>query len=422
MLPRLLIEPTVLAPLLKRLQSYHPILEKSIFGLSLLGIFTVTHLFIQQGRDFDRGCTGFSGLDVSQLAFDCSAVVSSGPGTFLGLSNITWGLGFYIAVAVLTFLIFQVGGVVRAGAHGVRLVGLTGGLLYSGYLVYVQVQLIGALCALCLISAGLTVLLFGAQVVVFFIDDALSEMTMTSRLFKRDLTVYVYLVALTAVLVGADLTYFNTLPSATGQGGQADRGSTSEAVCELDTDAEPVPDNGASLINFQDVTMGPSDASVTIIEYFDPNCPHCKTFHETMKQLVSEYEEEVQFVFKPFPLGRGSLPEIQALYVANQEGKFSEMLDAQYARQSRSGISKQDLRAIASEIGMNPDVLLSRIEQGKYRQKVVAQYKKAIDIGVESTPTVLVNGHFVQSRSSECMEMFIQRAQEGELGGPASSE
>jgi len=140
-----------------------------------------------------------------------------------------------------------------------------------------------------------------------------------------------------------------------------------------------------------------------------------------MKKVVAEYEGQVRIVYKPFPLRASSLPEIQALYVANKEGKFSEMLDAQYARQSRSGISERDLRAIASEIDMNPDVLLSRIEQNKYREQIIAQRKKALSVGVDSTPTVLVNGHFLGTRSYECMSMFIDRAKNGKLGASASS-
>ncbi|PSQ78608.1 MAG: vitamin K epoxide reductase [Bacteroidetes bacterium QH_7_62_13] len=406
----------------KRLQGSHPTLEKTVFGLSLLGVLTVAHLYIQHSRNFDRGCVGFSGLDTGQMAFDCSMVVSSGAGTLLGLSNTTWGLGFYICVAALTFAIFLSRGVGRALAHALRIGALVGGVGYSGYLVYFQVNAIEALCALCLLSATIVLLLFGAQLAALRANDAMSETTMNSRLFKRDLTIYVYLAAFTAVLVGADLAYFNTVPTTADETANPDRGPVSEAACKLDSTTEPVANNGASLINFQDVTKGPSDASVTIIEYFDPNCPHCKTFHQTMKPLVSEYGEQVQVVYKPFPLGRGSLPEIQALYLANEEDKFSKMLEAQYSRQNRSGISKQDLRAIASEIGMNSDVLVSKIDQGKYRKKIVAQYKRAREIGVDSTPTVLVNGHFVQSRSQECMETFIQRAQEGKLGGGAASE
>ena len=421
LLPTHWTEMVVLDSLLKRLPAYAPALEKTVFGVSLLGVLTVTHLSIQKGRDFDRGCFGFSDFNTGQVTFDCSTVVSSGVDTFLGLSNITWGLGFYVTVALLTLAIFWGSTVLRRWLQGARLGGVTAGLVYSGYLVYVQVGVIEALCALCLLSAGLTVLLFGLQGAVFVLDDSFFPTTMTSRLFKRDLTVYVYLAAFTAVLVGADLTYYNALAPAADEQADAERNQLSEAACQLDPGTPPVENEGASLVTFQDVTKGPSDADVTIVEYFDPNCPHCKTFHETMKTLVSEYQETVRFVFKPFPLRGSSLPEIQALYVAHQEGKFTEMLEAQYARQNRSGISKRDLRDIASEIGMNPDVLLSQVEQGKYREHVLKQRKKALDIGVSSTPTVLVNGHFVQSRSAECMEMFIQRAKKGTLGSTASS-
>jgi len=410
-----------LTSVFRRLQSYNSLLEKFFFGLSLLGVLTVTHLYIQKGRDFDRGCFGFSSLEAGHLGFDCSAVVSSGAGTFLGLSNITWGFGFYLFVAVLTFTIFQVGASWRRWVHGLRLAGISAGLAYAGYLVYLQVAVINALCGLCLTAAGLTILLFALQVAVLSMDDQSTETPMTSRLFKRDLIIYVYLVAFTVVLVGADLTYYDALAPATEERAQIDKEQYSGAACQLDSSTEPVENNGSSLVAFQDVTKGPSDASVTVIEYFDPNCPHCKTFHKTMKMLVEEYTEDVQFVFKPFPLGARSLPETQALYIANQEGKFFEMLDAQYARQDRSGISNQDLRDIASEIGMNADVLMSQVNQKKYRDKIIAQRKKAIQIGVQSTPTVLVNGHFVKSRSPDCMRTFIKRAKAGKLGSGSSS-
>jgi len=400
----------------KRLREYHSVWEQVLFGLSLLGVFTVVHLFIQQGRNFDRGCFGFEALDTEQMAFDCSAVVSSGSGTFLGVSNIVWGVGFYLGIALLTFAIFWGGRRWRAWMQGGRLGLLTGGVLYSSYLVYMQVAVINALCALCLASAGITGLLFAVQAILLATDLQSSETTMTDRLFKRDLTVYVYSVAFVAILIGADLTYFNALTPAAEEAATAHKEQYSGAACQLNAEKGSVSDP-SSLVSFQDVTMGPSDASVTIVEYFDPNCPHCKTFHEeTMKTLISEYSDQVRFVFKPFPLRGSSLPEVQALYAAHQEGKFSEMLNAQYARQSRTGITEQDLRAIASEIGMNPDVLMSRVNQNKYREQILKQRKRAISIGVDSTPTVLVNGHFAGSRSLECMKMFIQRAQEGTLG------
>lgn len=405
----------------ERLRSYHPRLERVLFGLSLLGLLDVLHLFIQQNRGFEDGCLGLASLEGASSTFDCAAV-TTGPGSeLLGISNMTWGFGFYLAVALLTVCVFWVAPHVREWMQGVRTSVLTGGILYTGYLTALQVSEIGAFCTLCLISAVIATCLFGAQIALFFTSSTFLESPMPTRLVKRQVILFLYFTAAALVLAGADLTYFdgwqgtsNRTPTAAA----APSGSASNQ-CELET-TDPVPEKGASLVNFQDITKGSAESGVTVIEYFDPNCPHCKDFHKVMKKVVNTHKEEVRFVYKPFPLRRSSLPEIQALYVAAQSGKFSEMLDAQYARQNQSGISMSDLRAIASEIGMNPDVLSKRVEQNKYRDQVLQARKRAVKIGVDSTPTVLINGHFVKTRSIECMNTFIEQAKAGTLAGSAS--
>jgi protein-disulfide isomerase len=190
--------------------------------------------------------------------------------------------------------------------------------------------------------------------------------------------------------------------------------------CYYDAEKQPVADP-ASLVDFQDPSEGNADAPVTIVEYFDPNCPHCKTMHEVMKQAVERYGDEAQFVYKPMPLWGFSVPQIEALYAAAQEGKFIPMLEAQYARQQRGGLSMEQLKEIAREVDMNPDVLASRVEQNTYRSQVMQQRQRAIDIGVDSTPTVLINGRFVdgRSRTLRCIGAFIDAAHENATTTPS---
>lgn len=404
----------------ERIQHYRPTLEQILFGLSLLGVLVVVHLFIQQSRGFEQGCVGFSTLEAAESTFDC-ATVTSGPGSELfGVSNLTWGLGFYLAVAILTVLVFWMRPAVREWIQGVRGGVLTGGFGYSVYLVYLQASQIEAFCALCLASALVVTLLFGTQLAIF-VSSSSTDTPMPSRLLKRQVAIFAYLAATALLVVGADVTYFDGLGGASDREARATTTSSSSAQCSLDSTKEPVGDDGGSLVTFQDITKGNAESDVTIIEYFDPNCPHCKTFHnQTMKDLVETYQDEVRFVFKPFPLRGSSLPEIQALYVAAQSGNFTQMLEAQYARQGQQGINMSDLRAIASEIDMDPDVVSSRVEQNEYRNFVLQLRKRAVSIGVDSTPTVLVNGHFVQDRSLECMETYIEQAKAGTLGGSAS--
>jgi protein-disulfide isomerase/uncharacterized membrane protein len=427
---------------MERLGEYRPMWNRVLLGLALLGVLVVTHLYIQKGRGFDRGCFGFSAPETVQASFNCSAVVSSSAGTFLGVSNVYWGFGFYGVITLLTLGFLLAGRTWRRRLNGLRTIALTGGLVYAAYLVYVQFVQLGDLCALCLTSAGVTTVLFAVQAASLFVPLGTTEFSMNTRLLKRELALFAYLVAFAAVLVGADFAYFNSLDgpktadasaqapteatatttstapgeaSARGNAsGEATRGSGA-AACRLDPTKDPV-DDWQSLVNMQDPMQGNASAGVTVIEYFDPNCPHCKTYHDAMKPVVEEYKNEVNFVYKPFPLRGTSLPEIQALYAAAQQGKFFEMLNAQFARQGRTGITESDLRAIAPQIGMKADVLMTKVNQNNYRSYIVEQRNKALEIGVDSTPAVLVNGHFVGNRSPECMRQFIEQAKQGTLG------
>lgn len=406
----------------ERFRRYRPQIEGLLFGLSLLGVLTVVHLFIQKNRGFEDGCIGFATLDSAAPIFNCAAVTTGSGSKLLGIPNIAWGLGFYFVVAIVTAIVFWVTPEFREWAQGARTILLTGGVLYSGYLTYLQVGALEAVCLLCLASALIATILFGAQIATLVASSSSVETPMSSRLVKRQIALFVYLVAAAVVLAGADVVYFDgvSLSQAAPAVAASAEGPDGDAQCELDSTRAPVGEGGASLVNFQDITKGSAESGVTVVEYFDPNCPHCKDFHQTMKKLIEAHSDEVRFVYKPFALGRSSLPEIQALYVAAQSGKFSEMLDAQYARQGRSGITMNDLRSIASEIGMDPDVLSNRVEQNQYLDQVLQVAKRGKEIGVTSTPTVLVNGHFVQSRSLECMNTYIEQAQAGTLGGTAS--
>jgi protein-disulfide isomerase len=390
-----------------------------VFGLSLLGVLDVVHLLIQKRRTFEDGCLGGSAFGGGPSIFDCAAVTTGTGSKLLGVPNTTWGLGFYGMVGVLTVAVFWVVPRVREWVHGARVGLLTGGIAYSAYLTYLQFGPLKALCLLCLGSALVTTLLFAGQVALLASSPTAPPDSMSSRLVKRQVALFVYLVAAAAVLVGTDLVYFDETSAAAPQARSASE-SAASARCELDDSKTPLQDQGSSLVGFQDITEGSNASGVTVVEYFDPNCPHCKDFHQVMKKVVEAHRDEVRFVYKPFPLRRTSLPEIQALYVAAQSDKFSEMLEAQYARQGPGGIVMKDLRAIAKEIGLDPNVLNKRLEQNEYRNKVLQQRKQAVKIGVDSTPTVLINGHFVESRTQECLNTFIEQAKSGTLGGTAS--
>src|SRR5690606_32768031 len=91
-------------------------------------------------------------------------------------------------------------------------------------------------------------------------------------------------------------------------------------------------ENYEDFVSFGDPSAGDPNSDVIVIEFFDPNCPHCKTLHPLMKAAVDSLGSQARFVFRPFVLRPSSLMQIEALHIAAQQGKFFEMLDAQYAR------------------------------------------------------------------------------------------
>jgi protein-disulfide isomerase/uncharacterized membrane protein len=393
-------------------------INRIILGLGFLGILVTVHLGIQQSRGFDMGCLGFSTSAAVEATFDCSAVVASGAGTFLGLSNVVWGLLFYLTVAVVSAFILVSPAARAAVMNKVRAGVIGAGLLYSAYLVYLQFAVIGELCALCMISAGIVGTLALLQGYLF-VGPGVAMPQNESKKMKE----YRFIGAVAGVitlLVIADLAYFNSLEPAraatpdaavTAPAPQTAAHQTQGMACSFADDPPPM-ENYESILTVTDPFKGNPDASVTVIEFFDPNCPHCKTQHQVTNMLIEEYGDDARFFYKPVPLWQFSVIQIDALYAAAQEGKFDEMLDGQFDRQRQGGLSMDVLKEIAREIGMDAEQMEQRIERGIYRNTTMQQREIASQIGLRGVPAVYINGRMVEGRSRTyaCLSQLIEEA------------
>ncbi len=164
-----------------------------------------------------------------------------------------------------------------------------------------------------------------------------------------------------------------------------------------------------SLLNISDPYLGDFDASVTVIEFFDPNCPHCATFHPIMKQVVEDSGQHARFFMIPFPLWQYSLLQIEALSVAAQDNMYFEMLDAQYLHQKQGGMSLEEVTVLASDIGLDPEVFRERVERGLNQRSTLERRSKIVETGVRGTPSVMINGRFLasDSKSRVCLNELI---------------
>lgn len=145
--------------------------------------------------------------------------------------------------------------------------------------------------------------------------------------------------------------------------------------------------------------MGKKNAPITIIEFADLQCPYCKDFHDKiLPRIKSEYinKDLVKFVFVNFAfLGDESKDAAMATKCAQDQGKYWEYQDLLYAKQSGENTGNFDLKNLkkyALDLGLITEEFNSCMDSKKYEQLISSESLLASDYGVNSTPTIFING------------------------------
>ena len=158
----------------------------------------------------------------------------------------------------------------------------------------------------------------------------------------------------------------------------------------------------ASPITLREVTKedhvrGDFNAPLTLVEYSDTECPFCKRFHPTMKQLLDEYPGKVRWVYRHFPLTQihSKAPkEAEATECAGEQGKFWEYIDRLFeVTPANNGLDPAELPKIAQFVGLDVSKFTNCLEGGRYAKKVEADTQDAINSGAQGTPySVMIDG------------------------------
>jgi len=148
-----------------------------------------------------------------------------------------------------------------------------------------------------------------------------------------------------------------------------------------------------------DPYLGPGDAKVVIIGFSDYQCPFCKKFSdEVLPRILENYEGEVKYVFKDFPLERihsQAFNASVAAYCAGEQEDYFEFHDLLFEnvnQWSKSG----NFDPYAREMGLDLQDFNSCLNSQKAKQEVEGDIEEGLDAGVRSTPTFFVNGIEIQ--------------------------
>lgn len=140
-------------------------------------------------------------------------------------------------------------------------------------------------------------------------------------------------------------------------------------------------------------TRGPSNATVTIVEFADFQCPFCKQAESTLRTILSRYPQDVRLVFRNLPLTQlhpNARIAAEAGMCADRQGKFWEMHDVMYGDQH--ALSLDALKLTAQQLGLDAAQFSACVSDGAPDQVLDMDAKAALELGISSTPYFFING------------------------------
>ncbi len=188
------------------------------------------------------------------------------------------------------------------------------------------------------------------------------------------------------------------------------KGATSPSVAKNNRIPTPKKRRGPSVeqlnkmpkITKEDHVLGDlNKAKVVLVEYSDLECPYCKRFHATTKQILDTYKDKVALIWRQYPLpfhANAKKAAETAECVAQQKGDkgFWKYLDLYFNKTTSNGtgVSPKEMLVLAQKAGANQAQVASCIKEGGVGKQINASIAAGSKAGIAGTPgtMVVVNG------------------------------
>jgi protein-disulfide isomerase len=181
----------------------------------------------------------------------------------------------------------------------------------------------------------------------------------------------------------------------------------------FDMSADPYADNRAKIRIEGSPAKGPADAAVTVVEFADFECPHCRELYDSLKAIETKYPQ-IRLVYKNFPLSQihpwAETAAIGGRCAFEQSPEaFWKVHDAIFENQDVISAENvwDKLVAFASDAGLNADTFKACLSSPDAQKAVEADHAEGVALGVNSTPTVYVNGRPIAGGDPATLQQYI---------------
>jgi len=155
-------------------------------------------------------------------------------------------------------------------------------------------------------------------------------------------------------------------------------------------------------------TIGPKDAAVWLVEFSDFQCPACGQFYPVVKQLTEKYKDSLFFAYRNYPLPSHAMakPAARAAEAANIQGKYWEMHDALFTKQSE--LSTSFISSEAARLGLNMEQFTQDMQSTTLETSITNDIAVGDAIGISATPTFYLNGKKLELQTIQDLATAVE--------------
>jgi protein-disulfide isomerase len=168
----------------------------------------------------------------------------------------------------------------------------------------------------------------------------------------------------------------------------------------------PDPNKVYTFDNSKSPALGPESAKVTLTVFSDFRCPHCYRLAGVLKKLHEQFPNDLRIVFKNVPNHQGSAEAHEAAMEAFAQGKFWEMHDLLF--ENREQLTPELIAKLAEQAGLNMEQFKAAMADHRHRAELTNDLKQADQASLGGTPTVFINGHYLNNTGEDGLVAAIK--------------
>lgn len=198
-------------------------------------------------------------------------------------------------------------------------------------------------------------------------------------------------------------------------------------LVKISRSASQGSDRGTTVapVSGSDWTRGPENASVTLVEYGDFQCPACAVYFPVVEQLLENNPDTVRFAFRQYPLRTihtNADAAARASEAAGTLGAFWPMYDKLYSEQdawSDVDDAMTLFQTYATELGLDAGAWRSATDSAEVKQAIQDDLESGDAAGVDGTPSFFVNNRRIANPASlDAFQKVIDDAKKNAVAAP----